>query len=196
TGRHRRSLFPRRAGTVPPHHSQPGRDHADRQSLPQPQRAGDQRDRLRSELPPRDRARNGPGAPAREPDLVLHPQRRGDRERAGDINSGQPKLTLGAVVGYRAGGLGLFADLTHIGGGRYDNTFVQPTDINDNTIPSRTYLGLQAGYDFGRDGRRREVFFHVANLFNVRPPPVFVFAGGANYERVGRSFRAGVRFEI
>jgi outer membrane receptor protein involved in Fe transport len=117
-------------------------------------------------------------------------------ERAGDINSGQPKLMLAALLAYRTGGLGLFADLTHIGGGRYDNTFLRPTDINDNTIPSRTYLGLQASYDLGRSGRRREVFFHVANLFNVRPPPVFVFAGGPNYERVGRSFRAGVRFEL
>jgi outer membrane receptor protein involved in Fe transport len=117
-------------------------------------------------------------------------------ERAGDINSGQPKLTLAALLGYRAAGLGLFADLTHIGGGRYDNTFVQPTDINDNSIPSRTYLGLQASYDLGRHGRRREVFFHIANLFNVRPPAVFVFSGGPNYERVGRSFRAGVRFEL
>ena len=117
-------------------------------------------------------------------------------DRAGDINAAQPKWTGYASFGYRLDSLNLAADVTYIGGGNYDNTFVLPTDINDNTISARAYVGLQASYDLGEGGSRREVFFHVSNLLNSRPPAVFVFSGGPNYERVGRSFRAGVRFQM
>lgn len=117
-------------------------------------------------------------------------------DRGGDLSNGQPKLEFNAMLAYRLGGVGLLADVTHIGGGRYDTTFSLPTDINDNSIPSRTYLGLQASVELDGSQRRRELFFHVANLFNVRPPPVFVFSGGPNYERVGRAFRAGLRFGL
>jgi outer membrane receptor protein involved in Fe transport len=117
-------------------------------------------------------------------------------ERAGDISNAQPKWTGNATLGYQIGRLNAFADITYIGGGKYDNTFVLQTDINDNNIPSRTYVGLQASVDVGDGGRRRDLFFNISNIFNVRPPPVFVFSGGPNYERVGRSFRAGVRFVL
>lgn len=117
-------------------------------------------------------------------------------ERAGDMSNGQPRTALNAMFGYRIDDFSVVADVTRIGGGNYDNTFTAPTDINDNTIPSRTYLGLQASVDLGDDARRRELFFNISNVFNARPPPVFVFSGGPGYERVGRSFRAGLRFAI
>ena len=117
-------------------------------------------------------------------------------ERAGDMSNGQPQLALNVMLGYRIDHVRLQADITHIGGGNYDNTFTQPTDINDNSIPSRTYFGLQASVDVGEGARRRELFFNISNLFNTRPPAVFVFTGGPGYERVGRSFRAGLRFTI
>lgn len=118
-------------------------------------------------------------------------------ERAGDIVAGQPKWTGNATLGYGTDRLNLSADVTYIGGGNYDNTFVLPTDINDNSISARTYVGLHASYDLAEDGDgKREMFFNVSNLFNSRPPPVFVFSGGPNYERIGRSFRVGVRFAL
>jgi len=117
-------------------------------------------------------------------------------ERAGDIVAAQPKWTGNATFGYRLDRFNLAADVTYIGGGSYDNTFVLPTDINDNTISARAYVGLQASFDMGNEGARREVFFHVSNVFNSRPPAVFVFSGGPNYERIGRSFRAGIRFTL
>jgi iron complex outermembrane recepter protein len=117
-------------------------------------------------------------------------------ERAGDINAAQPKWTGNATFGYRLDRFNLAADVTYIGGGNYDNTFVLPTDINDNTISARAYVGLQASFDAGQGDSRREIFFHVSNLLNSRPPAVFVFSGGPNYERIGRSFRAGVRFTL
>lgn len=117
-------------------------------------------------------------------------------ERAGDITAAQPKWTGNATFGYRLDRFNIAADVTYIGGGKFDNTFVLPTDINDNSISARAYVGLQASFDAGRDGMRRELFFHVSNLFNSRPPAVFVFSGGPNYERIGRSFRAGLRFTL
>lgn len=117
-------------------------------------------------------------------------------ERAGDMFSGQPRTALNAMFGYRIDNFSVVADVTRIGGGNFDNTYTDPIDINDNTIPSRTYLGLQASIDLGGEAGRREVFFNISNVFNARPPPVFVFSGGPGYERVGRSFRAGLRFAI
>ncbi|HWK41994.1 MAG TPA: TonB-dependent receptor [Croceibacterium sp.] len=117
-------------------------------------------------------------------------------ERAGDMSNGQPQSALNAMIGYRIDAFSVLADITRIGGGKYDNTFTDPTDINDNTIPPRAYLGLQASLDLGGESRKREVFFNISNVFNIRPPPVFVFSGGPGYERVGRSFRAGLRFAM
>jgi len=117
-------------------------------------------------------------------------------ERAGDISNGQPKWTGNATLSYQLDRFAAYVDITHIGGGKYDNTFVLPTDINDNSISSRTYVGLQASVDVAEGGGKREVFFNVSNLFNVRPPAVFIFSGGPNYERVGRSFRVGARFAL
>lgn len=116
-------------------------------------------------------------------------------ERAGDVGSGLPRTAANAMFGYSMGDLRLHADVTHIGGGNYDNTFSAPNEINDNRIPSRTTLGLQASWNLGVT-RKREIFFNISNVFNTRPPASFVFLGGPNYERVGRSFRSGVRFEI
>lgn len=117
-------------------------------------------------------------------------------ERAGDISNGQPKWASSAMLAYRIGKFSFLIDATSIGGGNYDNTFVLPTDINDNSISSRTYVGLQAGVDLGDEHHRKELFVHIANMLNTRPPAVFVFSGGPNYERVGRSFKAGLRFSI
>lgn len=117
-------------------------------------------------------------------------------ERAGDMSNAQPKWTGNAMFGYQIDGFNLFADVTYIGSGKYDNTFKLPTDIYDNTISSRTYVGLQASFDAGDSSGKRELFAHVSNLFGVRPPTVFVFSGGPNYERVGRSFRVGFRFTM
>jgi iron complex outermembrane receptor protein len=117
-------------------------------------------------------------------------------DRAGDISNGQPKWTGNASLGYQIGRLNAYADISYIGRGQYDNTFVLPSDINDNRISSRTYVGLQASIDIGQNQHKRELFFNISNMFNIRPPPVFVFSGGPNYERVGRSIRVGARFEL
>jgi iron complex outermembrane receptor protein len=75
-------------------------------------------------------------------------------------------------------------------------TFVLPTDIADNHIPSRTFVNLQMSYDLGSSGHRRQFFFNVSNLFDRPPPGIFAFVGGPNYDRIGRAFRAGLRFTL
>lgn len=117
-------------------------------------------------------------------------------ERVGDISSAQPKWTGNLTLAYQMDRLNLSSDVTYIGGGLFNSTYILPTDINDNTISSRTYVSAQARFNLGTGKGKREIFAHVSNLFNTRPPAVFVFSGGPNYERVGRSFRIGVNFEL
>jgi len=117
-------------------------------------------------------------------------------DRAGDLSAGQPEWTGNATLAYQLGAFSAFADLTYIGGGKYDVTYTLPTDINDNTISSRTYANFQASLDVGEDGQEREIFFNVSNAFNVRPPAIYVYSGGPNYERIGRAYRIGFRFEL
>jgi len=117
-------------------------------------------------------------------------------ERIGDISNAQPKWTGDATLAYQLRGFNASANLNYIGGGKFDTTFVLPTDINDNTIGSRLVTNFQVGLDLGRPGHRRELFFNIANAFNVRPPAFFLYSGGPNYERIGRAFRAGFRFTL
>lgn len=117
-------------------------------------------------------------------------------DRVGDISNAQPKWTGNATIGYQLGGFLGTADISYIGPGKYDVTYVLPTDVNDNHIPSNTVVDFQVSYDLGAAGHRRQFFLNVANAFDVRPPAIFVFSGGPNYDRVGRAFRAGFRFTI
>jgi iron complex outermembrane receptor protein len=117
-------------------------------------------------------------------------------DRAGDINNAQPKWTGNATIGYQLDRFNAVADVSFIGSGKYDVTYTLPTDINDNHIPSRTVVNFQVSYDLGKAGHRREFFLNLANAFDARPPAIFVFSGGPNYERIGRAFRAGLRFTL
>jgi len=117
-------------------------------------------------------------------------------DRAGDMVNAQPKWTGNATIGYQIGQFNALADINYIGKGKYDVTYVLPTDINDNHIPARTLVNFQLSYDVGAEGRRREFFVNMSNAFNVRPPAIFVYSGGPNYERAGRSFRVGLRFTL
>jgi outer membrane receptor protein involved in Fe transport len=117
-------------------------------------------------------------------------------DRAGDINAAQPKWTGNATFGYRVDKFNAFVDLNYIGSGKYDVTYTNPTDINDNTISDRVFVNTQLSYDFGNGENRREAFVAISNLFNARPPAIFVYSGGPNYDRIGRAIRAGFRFRL
>src|SRR5690606_36363736 len=117
-------------------------------------------------------------------------------DRAGDMVNAQPKWSGSAMFGYRLDRFNAVADINYIGSGLYDVNFTDPRDINDNTIGSKVFVNAQLSYDLGSDGSRLELFLAVSNLFNERPPAIFVYSGGPNYDRIGRAFRVGLRFRL
>jgi iron complex outermembrane recepter protein len=92
----------------------------------------------------------------------------------------------------------------YIGGGKFDATLVGPGDqyydpaspisIGNNRVDSRFYLDLAAQVDVIKDGNRKlQFYFNVNNLTDKAPPfPVTAIAG--MYDRMGRYYRAGLRF--
>ena len=93
----------------------------------------------------------------------------------------------------------------YIGGGLYDATLVGPDDprynpaspisIASNKISGKFYLDLGGTWNLIDDGGKKlQVFALVDNIANVAPPfPETVISG--QYDRIGRNFRFGVRFE-
>lgn len=96
------------------------------------------------------------------------------------------------------------------GAGKINNSFVEcqsacpvstlaATTIDDNTVPAEHMFDLALNYKVMED--TMELFFSVRNLLNSPPPRIgggtsAYFAGmdNDNYDRIGRMFRAGVRF--
>src|SRR3546814_17042624 len=70
--------------------------------------------------------------------------------------------------------------------GKYDVTFVEGVDINDNTIPAVWYSDLAARFRVGAD-EQHEIYLTVNNLFN-RDPPLAPRVSGTRSEerRVGK----------
>ncbi|HTM95799.1 MAG TPA: TonB-dependent receptor [Croceibacterium sp.] len=80
-----------------------------------------------------------------------------------------------------------------------DNLYVEGIDINDNTVPGRTYVDISAEREIGD---HFSVFGRIANLFNAYPPitPNGVTAPqtatNALFDTIGRRFQIGARFEF
>jgi outer membrane receptor protein involved in Fe transport len=93
-----------------------------------------------------------------------------------------------------------------IEGGIVDATLVQPGDddynaaspisVGDMNVSSRFYLHWAGSFNIIRDGQRRvQVYALVNNLLNTTPPfPNTAVAGF--YDRVGRAYKLGVRFQF
>ena len=122
--------------------------------------------------------------------------------------NGVPEWTFTAVVGYQVGDLGVSAQIRHIGSGVFNNNINgDPTKgaistIDDNSMPSATYVGLSGDYAFHRKGDvgwRLQVYWAVDNLFDRAPPPTAMssnlgYTNAAFYDVVGTTYRLGVRF--
>lgn len=92
----------------------------------------------------------------------------------------------------------------YIGGGRFDAALVGPGDqyydaaspisIASNRVDGRFYLDASMQFDVIKDGNRKFQFYlGVNNLTNKDAPfPVVAIAG--MYDRIGRYYRAGIRF--
>lgn len=109
----------------------------------------------------------------------------------------------------------------HVGGGVYDYDLITCTSncpastpldsgtltgntINGNSIKSNNLFDLGISLRPFSASRSAEIFLAVDNVFNKAPPLIYgvvqdgYYQGQSNfaYDRIGRSFRAGIRFKI
>jgi iron complex outermembrane receptor protein len=114
--------------------------------------------------------------------------------------AGLPKWSTNAQLSYKLQKLVVNAQVRNISRGHYNNAFIGPdqagysptlsNSINNNVIPSMSYVNLGVSYDFGSKDRR-ELFVTVDNLFDRTPP--LPANSNAYYDLMGRTFRAGLR---
>jgi iron complex outermembrane recepter protein len=122
-----------------------------------------------------------------------------------------PKLRGFLSVGYQGEAITVTTIVRYTGPGVYANGFIECTTdcpesttaaptIEDNDIAGMTTLDLSASYDFDSF----EVFGTIENLTNHQPPSIggtltnayWQGQGNAEYDRVGRQYRMGVRFNF
>lgn len=115
-----------------------------------------------------------------------------------------PHWTVAGTLSYSEDPVTLTVNGRYVGGGKFDATLVGPEDadyspaspisIGSNRVTGRFYLDATIQFDVVNAGNRKLQFYLVGNnLTNVDPPfPVTAIAG--LYDRIGRYYRAGLRF--
>jgi outer membrane receptor protein involved in Fe transport len=114
--------------------------------------------------------------------------------------AGLPSWSTNGMLSYKLKKMMANVQVRYISRGHYNNGYIGPdqagysptlpNSINNNVIPSMTYVNLGASYDFGsRD--RRELFISIDNLFDRTPP--LPANNNAYYDLMGRTIRAGLR---
>jgi iron complex outermembrane receptor protein len=114
--------------------------------------------------------------------------------------AGLPKWTGIASMSYRLKKLMTNVQLRFVSRSHQNNGFIGPDDpaysatlansIDNNVIPSMTYVNLGASYDFG-SGQRRELFVTLDNAFDRKPP--MPANNNAYYDLMGRTVKVGLR---
>ncbi len=132
-----------------------------------------------------------------------------------------PDYVLTGYLTYDVGGFSITGDVRYIPEGIYDIRRCDVSrgecdindvnSINDNYIPSQTYVGLSTSYKFDLFGSSKaEVFLSIRNLFDNDPPPAdsnasgtlgpVLGAGGPTnpvyYDTQGARWRTGLRVEF
>jgi outer membrane receptor protein involved in Fe transport len=130
----------------------------------------------------------------------------GNIDRVGQVgagSSGVPRWKANASVTYDNGPLTLFLQNRFVGGGKYDVTYVEGRDINDNSVAGRNYVDFSLQMKvLDTDQQRVQLFFNVRNLLNQNPPHTpSTFqtpsqTNGVFYDVIGRQFSTGVRFRF
>ncbi len=125
-----------------------------------------------------------------------------------------PKFRYLVSAAYTNGPANATLTMRGIGSGVYNTSFIECTTgcpaatsanptINDNHVPGVTYFDLALSYKF-MDGAL-DAYFVAENMFDRDPPLIAgtrgagFYAGQGNtglYDRMGRTFRAGVRFQM
>lgn len=117
-----------------------------------------------------------------------------------------PHWQLNASVNYETERWSTTLTARWIEGGIVDATLVQPGDddynpaspisVGDMNVSSRFYLHWAGSFNIIRDGQRRvQVYALVNNLLNTTPPFPNTSVAGF-YDRVGRAYKLGVRFQF
>jgi len=114
-------------------------------------------------------------------------------------NLGIPTWAANGVITYSLGPASVMAQGRYISSGAYNNSFVEGTHIDDNSLPSSFYLNLSGKYEFDLAARRLHLFAAIDNLLDRDPPPVpgTISVTNANfYDVIGRSYRIGLRVDL
>jgi iron complex outermembrane receptor protein len=126
-------------------------------------------------------------------------------DRIADVggHGGMPHWKFNASLTYTDGPFTLFLQDRFVGGGKYDSTYVQGVDIDDNTISGRNYVDMSLSYSVIDTATKRvQLFFNVKNLLDQDPPVApssFQTPSQTNavlYDVIGRQFTTGVRFKF
>lgn len=127
-------------------------------------------------------------------------------DRVGQVglgSSGVPRWKANASITYDEGPFTLFLQNRFVGGGKYDVTYVEGRDINDNGVSGRSYVDLSMQWKIVDTERQRvQFFFTIRNLLNQDPPHTpSTFqtpsqTNGVFYDVIGRQFSSGVRFRF
>lgn len=127
-------------------------------------------------------------------------------DRAGEIGSkravglstgSSPKLRFTLSAGVELGAFSASGQMRYIGKGTYNNEWTSGVQINDNTISAVVYADMNLAYRLTDD---IQLFGGINNLFDKDPPPVpnaqSLVTNPVYYDMIGRSYRAGVRYNF
>lgn len=112
---------------------------------------------------------------------------------------GIPKWRGVVSTTYRGDRASVGVQVRYVDGGLLNVSFVEGVDIDDNDVPARAYVDLNASY---RVTPNVQIFGSIDNLFNKEPPltPNAVtapsYASSVFYDRVGRFMTLGARLNF
>lgn len=118
-------------------------------------------------------------------------------DAVGENSGATPKLRAHVSATLDRGPIRVGASARFISSGVLDNSWVQGVDIDDNTVASAWYLGLQGSWKL--PGDRWEVYGKVDNVLDRDPAIVASNTNGFNptlYDVLGRYYSIGLRFDF
>ena len=120
-------------------------------------------------------------------------------------SAGLPSWLVNSTLAYRGERFEANMQVRWISKSHFNNGLIGPDDaaydptsaisINNNVIPSVTYVNMGASYNFGSQENRREIYISVNNLFD-KDPPLPAINNNAYYDLLGRTYRIGARFNF
>lgn len=111
---------------------------------------------------------------------------------AGSITDGLPKWSWTVSSQYTRGPFSLLVVADRVGAGVYNPRFT----FDDNSVDSVWYVDSTVEWDLSDSGLgQTRLYVNASNLFDQAPPFGFGFQTGP-YDRVGRAFKAGLRFRF